>query len=288
MNLDVEHKFVTVGETRIHYVEAGHGPTVVLLHGFPEFWYSWRNQIPALVAAGYRVIAPDLRGYNESSRPQEIESYCLPDLVRDVAGLITQCGDAPVTLIGHDWGGVIAWLVPRLHPALVGKLIVLNAPHSGPLLRELRRSTQQKMRLSYQLFMRMPMLPELWMRMFGYRNLQRTLRRMAKRAGNFDAAELHEYVDAWSKPGALTGMANYYRALPRSRKALRSSGNQPITNPTLLIWGERDPVFTHATTENFSEWVPNARVAYIEEAGHFVQSDAPEKVNKLIIDFLQE
>ena len=276
------HHHAHIGETSLHYVEAGEGPLVVLLHGFPEFWYSWRHQIPALVRAGFRVIAPDLRGYNDSSKPKSIDAYRVAAIVQDIAGLIVQSGDVPCTLVGHDWGGVAAWFVPMLHPELVDKLIILNAPHPVPLARELKRSKEQKVRLLYQLAMQPPALPEFLMRRFRFALLRSLLGRM----GNFDARELNEYIEAWKKPGALNGMTNYYRALRRHRRELRPL-IRPIEIPTLLIWGEQDPVFTHATTENFHDYVPNLRVERIAESGHFVQSEAPDRVNKAMLEFLK-
>jgi pimeloyl-ACP methyl ester carboxylesterase len=277
------HRHAQVGEVDIHFVEAGQGPLVVLLHGFPEFWYSWRDQIPALVRGGFRVIAPDLRGYNDSSKPRDIDSYRIVSVVHDIAGLIVQSGDAPCVLVGHDWGGVVAWLLPMLHPSLVRKLIVANSAHPVPLARELRHSRAQRLRMSYQLFMQIPWLPEFIMRRFGCA----ALRTLLRRTGNFDSRELVEYVEAWRKPGALRGMTNYYRALRRHRRELRPL-MRPIDVPTLLIWGERDPVFTRATTENFQDYVPNLRIERIAEAGHFVQSEAPDRVNRAMMEFLRE
>jgi pimeloyl-ACP methyl ester carboxylesterase len=280
--VSLAHHHAHVGETSIHYVEAGEGPLVVLLHGFPEFWYSWRHQIPALVRAGFRVIAPDLRGYNDSSKPKPIDAYRIAAIVQDVAGLIVQSGDVPCTLVGHDWGGVVAWLLPMLHPELVEKLIVMNSPHPVPLARELKRSKEQKVRMLYQVAMQPPLFPELLMRAFGFAFLRAMIRRM----GNFDARELKQYVEAWKKPGALSGMTNYYRALRRHRRELRPL-IRPISIPTLLVWGEQDPVFTHATTENFHDYVPDLRIERIAESGHFVQSEAPDRVNRAVIDFLK-
>lgn len=269
-------RYAGIGDIRLHYIDEGEGPLVVMLHGFPEFWFSWRKQIPALVNAGYRVIAPDLRGYGDSSRPQEIDAYRLTAIVQDIAGLIVQNGGV-CTLVGHDWGGIAAWLLPMLHPELVERLVVMNAPHMVPMRREIARSFGQKMRLTYQLFFNLPVLPELFLRAFG----RQLLRRMAR----FTPEEVRTYLDAWRKPGAITAMLNYYRALRKHRAELRGLV-RPIEVPVLLIWGDRDPVFHKEMTEDFGEWVPDLRVAHIPEAGHFVQTDAAEQVNALLIDFL--
>lgn len=262
----------------MNVVEEGSGPSVVLLHGFPEFWFAWRKQIPALAAAGFHVIAPDLRGYNLSPKPDDVESYHLLEVVRDIASLIVGKNAAPCIVVGHDWGGVVAWLLAMTHPDVVSKLVVMNSPHPVPYSRELRRSKSQKLRAAYQLFFAMPWLPNLFLRL--------ALPSLMRRAAHLTDAEMAEYRKAWAQPGAIRGMLNYYRALKRYRKDLRSVVKR-IDVPTMLIWGERDPVFIRETTENFGEWVPNLRVERIAEAGHFVQSDAAERVNQLLIDFLR-
>lgn len=277
---NVTFRTCEVGGITLHYAEAGEGPLVVLLHGFPEFWYSWRKQLPALAAAGFRAVALDLRGYNESSKPPEIDAYRLTELAKDVAGFIAQSGDVPCTVVGHDWGGAVAWFTAMLHGDLVERLIIVNSPHPVPYVREIRRSMRQKWRAKYQLFFQPPWLPELVMRRFRYRMLRRALARL----GAFTAEEIDRYVEAWAKPGALRGMANYYRAAAR-RGATRGL-MRPIAVPTLMIWGDRDPFFTRETLEGFGDYVPNLRIEHIPTAGHFVQTDAPDRVNELMIAFL--
>src|SRR5262249_33835635 len=145
------HRHALVGGLRLHYVEAGAGPPVLLLHGFPEFWYSWRHQLPALAGAGFRAWAPDLRGYNESEKPAGVRNYRVRLLVEDVAGLIRHTGAGRATVVGHDWGGVIAWRLAMDRPELVERLVILNAPHPGAFLRELRNPAQW-LRSAYVLF----------------------------------------------------------------------------------------------------------------------------------------
>jgi pimeloyl-ACP methyl ester carboxylesterase len=269
-------RYADVGDIRLHYIEEGEGPLVVLLHGFPESSFSWRNQIPALANAGYHVIAPDLRGYGDSSRPADVDAYRMTLIVQDIAGLIVQNGGR-CTLVGHDWGGIASWLMAMMHPSLIERLVVMNAPHFVPMRREINRSFGQRMRLTYQLFFQLPLLPELFIRLFG--------KALMSRLGRFTSDEVRTYADAWRKPGATTAMLNYYRAIRRHRAELRGLVRK-IEVPTMLVWGERDPVFHKEMTEDFSEWVPNLRVERIAEAGHFVQTDAAEKVNALLIDLL--
>lgn len=262
-------------------MEAGDGPAVVLVHGFPEFWFSWRHQLPFLESKGFRAIAIDLPGYNDSWKPRDVASYSMSDVAAEIAGFIRQTvPGGKCALIGHDWGAFASWFVGMLHPDVVERLVILNAPHPAPFRRELKRSIEQKLRLTYQLFFQPPVVPEAMMRAFGFL----MLRQLLLRSGRFKRDEVQQYVEAWRKPGALTGMANYYRAVRKSRARLEM---RPIEVPALLIWGERDPVFMRATTENFSEWVPNLRVERIHSAGHFVQTDAPDRVNELLAGFLR-
>ncbi|HEX9161349.1 MAG TPA: alpha/beta hydrolase [Thermoanaerobaculia bacterium] len=272
---ELSHHRAHVNGVDIHYVEAGRGPLVVLLHGFPEFWFSWRNQIPALAAAGFRVVAPDLRGYNESSKPPAVSDYRLTAIATDIAALIEHLG-APCVLVGHDWGGATAWLVAMMRPELLRRLVVINIPHPAPLLRELKRSTRQKLKMTYQLFFQPPLLPELLMPL--------VLPLLLRRAGRFRREEIREYRPAWRSFAARRAMANYYRAIRKYRREIRPLMRR-IDVPTLLIWGEREPVFLRETSEDFDEHVPNLRIARIAGAGHFVQTDAPEIVSELLVEF---
>ena len=278
--IPLTHRREEVHGIELHWVEAGEGPLVVLLHGFPELWYSWRRQIPALVRAGFRVIAPDLRGYNESGKPGGVEAYKMTKIVHDVAALIARSGDVPCDVVAHDWGGVAAWLHAMTHPDQVRRLVVLNSPHPVPFRRELRRSRGQKVRATYMVLFRIPLLPELFLRFGGLRWMMRSASR------HFTPEVLREYDRSWRRPGAIRSMLHYYRAVGRYGKELAALV-RPIHAPTMLIWGERDPVFVRATTLDFDEYVPNLRVERIAKAGHFVQTDAAERVNELLVEFLR-
>ncbi|HUP43942.1 MAG TPA: alpha/beta hydrolase [Thermoanaerobaculia bacterium] len=249
---------------------------MVLLHGFPEFWYSWRRQIPALAQAGFRAVAPDLRGYNDSPKPASVADYRLTEVIDDVAALIERLG-APCAVVGHDWGGLAAWYLAMSRPDLVRKLVVLNMPHPAPFLRELRRSKSQKLRMAYQLFFQPPLIPELLMPWL--------LPLLLRRAGRFTRDELRVYKAAWRKKGARRGMANYYRAIRRYRGELKPLIRK-LDVPALIIWGVKEVVFTPETLEGTEEWVPALRIVKVAGAGHFVQTDEPEIVNDLLIEFL--
>lgn len=260
----------------LHAVEEGTGPLVVMLHGFPEFWYSWRKQIPVIASAGFHVIAPDLRGYNESPRPLDVDAYKLIEIVGDVARLIVENGGR-ATVVGHDWGGYAAWYLAMMHPALVERLIVLNAPHPKAVAREAHRSLEQKVRLAYQVFFNIPLVSDAVVRLL--------LPALAHRMGKFTDAEIAEYKKVWRHPHAIWAMLAYYRALFRHRGELRTFLSR-IDAPTLFIFGERDPVFTLRTLEGWEKDVPNLRIERVASAGHFVQTDEPELVNRLILEFL--
>ncbi|WP_437803740.1 alpha/beta fold hydrolase [Sorangium sp. So ce693] len=290
MTLDeskLSHRFTEHGGVRLHYVEAGDGPLVVLLHGFPEIWYSWRHQIPALVEAGYRVIAPDMRGYNLSDKPEGASAYGVNELTADVAALVQASGaERAAAVVGHDWGGGVAWEFAARYPALLDRLVVLNCPHPARLLAGFR--TAQQLRKSwYMFFFQLPKLPELAARRDGFAWLRAAVKDDPRRPGAVSDEDLAHYVEAWSQPGALTAMINYYRALFRPA-SLRGLGRPPrIDAPTLVIWGEHDRYLGSELAEPDPALVPNARVARVPDASHFVHYDRPEKVNQILLDFLR-
>ena len=268
------------GGIRLHYVEAGEGPLVVLLHGFPEFWYGWRHQIPALAQAGFRVVAPDMRGYNLSDKPPGWRSYDTGLLADDIAGLIRSFGEQDAYVVGHDWGAAVAYAVAMGHPEVVRRLAILNVPHPTRMLEGLR--TLKQLRKSwYMFFFQIPRLPERLIARDDFSFAKRSLRSDSKDA--FTDEDLERYVEAWSQPGALTGMINYYRAALRRSPGKALARMKPIEAPTLVIWGMRDRHLGSELAEPAPEWVPNVRIERIAEATHWVQHDAPERVNALLL-----
>ena len=261
----------TVGSA-LSFDSDGSGPLIVLLHGFPESRHTWKRQLPALAAAGFRAVAPDLRGYGDSPKPRGIEPYRVTHLAADVAALIEASGQAPCVLVGHDWGAAVAWHLAADRPDLVRKLVILNVPPPAAILRELKRSMRQRLNLGYQIFFQLPLLPELFMRVFG--------KALLRRAGRFEEADVESYAHAWH----LTPMLNYYRALRKSRRELRAAHGR-IEMPTLIIHGVREPVFLPASFEDLGRWVADVRLEHVERAGHFVQTDQPQRVNELLIEF---
>lgn len=224
--------------------------------------------------AGFRVIAPDLRGYGESPKPRGVENYELPLIVDDVAALIESHGGSCI-LVGHDWGAFTAWFVTMMRPDLVRKLVILNVPHPAAFSRELHRRSAQKLRVAYQALFQLPVIPELLMRAFG--------RWLLSRLGPFTKEQLDDYARAWR--GSLTPMFDWYRALRRSRGKLKRLMRR-IDAPVLVIWGTREPVFVKETLENVGEWVPDLCVEKIEGAGHFVQHEAAGRVTELLLEFM--
>jgi pimeloyl-ACP methyl ester carboxylesterase len=277
-------RFAELPGARLHYVEAGRGPLVVLLHGFPNFWYLWRRQIPALVEAGHRVVAPDLRGYNLSSRPSRVRDYAVGAVAGDVAALIRHVGERRAVVVGHDWGGVVAWRLAAEHADTVSRVAVLNAPHPARFADELR-TLDQLARSSYAFFFQLPWLPELALRAFDFAAIRRALRGEPAR-GAFTDAEIDLHVRAFSMPGALRSALHYYRAAGRSVGGeARRASHRMIELPVLLLWGERDPFLRIELTEGLGRWARELEVRRVKGAGHWLMADAPDEVNRALVEF---
>lgn len=294
------HGRANVGELTLHYVEAGErgNPLVILLHGFPEFWYSWRRQLDPLAEAGFHVIAPDLRGYNHSDRPTGVESYRLDRLVADVVGLIDHADAERASVVGHDWGGVIAWEFGHRYPERLDRLVVLNAPHLDALEREFLTSSQFA-RSWYAAFFQLPKLPEFVLGGGGYGWVGSMLRRGAVDPEAFDEGDIQRYETAIARPGALGAALDYYRAFARTEvpgrlgdrfgfdvRGKRTTRNETIDVPTLVLWGERDRALDGRLTTGLDRWVPDIRVERLPDASHWVQNDAPDRVNDRLVAFL--
>lgn len=281
-----QHRHEQVNGLRLHYVEAGAGPLVLLLHGFPEFWYSWHRQIPALAEAGFHVIAPDLRGYNESDKPPHVRDYRADTLVSDIVALVEHAGAERANIVGHDWGGVIAWAMAQRHPERVDRLAILNAPHPAAFRRELLRSPAQWYRSSYIFFFQLPWLPERRLRAGNFAFFDKTLGREPVHPDAFSSADIERYREALARPGALTAALNYYRAALRYPDLTKDS-DRLITMPTLVLWGLRDRYLGPGLTEGLSRWVPQLQMVRFEDASHWIQNDIPERVNACLLGFLR-
>jgi pimeloyl-ACP methyl ester carboxylesterase len=276
--------FADLGEVRLHYVEAGEGPLVVLLHGFPEFWYSWRFQLPALASAGFHVVAPDMRGYNLSSRPQGVKAYDVEPLAGDIRDLIRERGAQSACLAGHDWGAAVAWVTAMNHPEVVKRLAILNVPHPRRFLHALR-NPRQLAKSWYMFFFQLPSVPERAARARDWQFFRAGFEHDA-RPGAFTSQDIDRYREAWEQPGAATATINYYRAALRQSPKRAEARMRRVEAPTLVIWGERDRYLGLDLAEPDRADVPNLeRVVRLPEASHWVQHDEPERVNELLVEF---
>lgn len=279
---ELREGWAEVGDVQLHYVEAGEGPLVVLLHGFSEFWYGWRLQIKPLGDAGFRVVAPDMRGYNLSSRPTGVKAYDTDHLTADIRGLIHERGAESALLAGHDWGGSVAWATAMAHPEVVDRLAILNAAHPRKLSQGLHHPGQLR-RSWYFFFFDLPGLPEA----IVHSNRWHFFRHFLSDARPaYTPDEIDRYIEAWAQPGAATGMINYYRSSVRTSPKKAEAALRPITAPTLVIWGERDAYLGADLAEPDPDDVPNLdRVERLPEGSHWVHHDEAERVNRLLIDF---
>lgn len=283
--MDVQHAYIATNGITLHTVQSGpeDGPLLLLLHGYPEFWYGWRHQIPFLTQAGFRVWAPDQRGYNLSQKPSGIAAYNLDQLAADVTGLIDAAGREQVVLVGHDWGGAVAWSLANKAPERVAKLVILNAPHHAAMKRYVSHNLNQWGRSLYILFFQLPWLPEMALSAGNWWALAQAMK-ASSRPGTFSEVDLGAYRRAWSQPGAMTAMLNWYRALRRVRPQ-RLPGPR-ITVPTLLIWGARDTALSRELAPLSIDLCDDGRLVLIEEATHWIQHEEPERVNGLIHRFI--
>jgi pimeloyl-ACP methyl ester carboxylesterase len=283
--MDLEHSYIETNGIRLHVVQAGpqSGTPVVLLHGFPEFWYGWRLQIPALVEAGCRVIIPDQRGYNLSDKPEGVKTFSMDELVKDVIGLIDALGYEKVNLVGHDWGAAVAWVVANQHPERLHRLGILNVPHPEVMKRFLKRDLEQLRRSWYILFFQLPWLPEALMRAQDWSAMVRALRDSGK-AHTFTDADIEKYKEAWSQPGALTAMLNWYRAAARYQ--MPDMKDALIRVPTLMMWGMKDVALSHRLARPSMDYCEEGNLILFPEATHWVQLDEADSVNHYLADFL--
>ncbi len=268
---------------RLHYVVAGQGPAVVLLHGFPETHASFALQMPALVAAGFRVAALDLRGYGASDRPRR--GYDLRTLAADVSALADELGPEPVRLVGHDWGGAITWYMASHRPWRLERAVVIDCPHPDALARALRSNLRQLRRSWYMFFFQLPVLPELWLASAGGAPIARMFR---------DQPGPPEIVEAEQKallePGALRAALAYYRTAFREQAPSLLTGRQlrspRIDLPMTLIWGEHDSCLGLELIEDSRRYASNLDVHVVPSAGHFVHQECPELVNSILVQAL--
>ncbi len=282
-----QHSFVNTNRIRLHCVTKGEGDLVLLLHGFPEFWYSWRYQIPAL-ARHFKVVVPDLRGYNDSDKPTS--GYDLDTLSADIRGLIEALGYQKAHIVGHDWGGAIAWHFAQKFPPLLDRLAVLNAPHPRRFLQELSSNLDQQRRSWYLFACQVPGLPE-WLIQNNLKDFVKNLfREQAVRKGAFSSEDTQMYQAALEKPGVLSAILNYYRQFLSPGNWLFEGWKTPdrITVPTLVLWGEEDTLLSKKLTEGLDKLIAAPfKLRIVPQCGHWIQQEVPQTVNRELTNFLR-
>jgi pimeloyl-ACP methyl ester carboxylesterase len=282
-----KHVELEANGIRFHCVAQGEGDLVVLLHGFPEYWYSWRHQIPWL-SRRFKVVAPDMRGYGDSGKPEGVTSYSMDKLVGDVKGIIEAFGYTKAHVVSHDWGGAVAWVFAIAYPQYLDRLVVMNAPHPAVFAKNLAGNPMQLLRSWYMFFFQIPYLPEALLSSHDFYFLKRSFKGWAINKDAFSDEDLKELAGAAARPGALTGGINYYRAMMRNRAFLAVRDSFPkIARPTLLIWAEDDKALGKELTYGLDRYFTGElRIRYIPNCSHWVQQEQPLVVNQYLDEFL--
>ena len=288
----ITHGYANVNGIRLHYAETGSGDNLVLLlHGFPEFWYSWRNQLNAL-GEDFHVVAPDLRGFNLSDKPCNVDDYKIDRVVGDVIGLMDHFAVRQAAIVGHDWGGGIAWAVALKHPDRVSKLAVMQVPPAA--VWRANMTTKQLLRSWYMFFFQIPRFPEWLLRQKNFEAIEKSFTENVIRKNTFSPSDIELYKEAARQPGALTGAINYYRANVMDRlRAKKESTSSPSSSvrvkvPTLFIFAEQDFAILPETVRGIEKYIDAYyREVRIPDSGHWVQNEAADEVNIALLDFLK-
>lgn len=283
---DFKHDYAQIGAVRLHYVTAGEGEKlVVLLHGFPEFWRAWINQIPAL-SENFTVVAPDLRGYNLSDKPENVNDYLIEKLVDDVLGLIRHFGREQAAIVGHDWGAVIGWSLAQKHPEAVWKLCAMQVPPA--FVWRKNQTFKQLLASWYMFFFQIPYLPELILSRDNYNFLAKSLRKSSVRPGIFSDEMLEEYKKSWRETENLKTPLNFYRA-NILRRYFGKPSTEKIRVPTLFIYGEQDQAVLPETVRDVAQAVDAPFSEFrLPDASHWVQHEMAADVNQVLLDFLSD
>ena len=276
----------TVNGVSLHVVEAGRegDPLLILLHGFPEFWWAWRKQITPLAEAGYHVVVPDQRGYNTSDRPQAVSDYHLDTLASDVVALAGAYGADRFDLVGHDWGAVIGWWVAATYPERLKRVVLMDGPHPDVWGRQALKHPTQALKSTYVAFFQLPWVPEATLGSFDFAGLKAMIQGSAKK-DTFEPGALERYAEAWGHEGSITGMLNYYRALRE-----REVGGDParLTSPTLILWAGEDVFLERHVAEAGLALCDRGTLEFVEDASHWLHIEQPDRINARIIAWLGE
>jgi pimeloyl-ACP methyl ester carboxylesterase len=283
-DIPLTHHLVPGDGITLHVVTAGDpaNPPVLLLHGFPEFWYGWKHQIPALAQAGYYVLAPDQRGYNLSDKPRALEAYRLDRMADDAAAVIRWAGHDSACVAGHDWGAMVAWWLALRRPEMVRRLAILNVPHPSVMMENLRSSPLQMLKSWYIALFQIPRLPELLLA-GGDALGAATMLLRSSNPGSFDDTDITRYTEAWKQPGAMTAMLNWYRAMAQRPSAQPAS--PMLSMPVLIQWGRKDIALEAEGAEKSLRYCPDGRLIFYDDATHWVQHDKPADVSRELIAF---
>jgi pimeloyl-ACP methyl ester carboxylesterase len=285
-DLLVNHRYIQSTGAQLHCVEAGAGSPVVLLHGIPESWRAWQHLIPVIANSGFRPIAPDLRGYGLSDKPQSVAAYRADLLAEDVEAVVLASGSRCAAVVGHSWGALAAWLFAMRHPDMLNRLVIMNIPHPLRWVEALR-TWRFWLRSPQMAFFQLPIVPELLLGIRDSAVLRRSLTRDLGGAGGFEANEIGDLIRDMSRPGALTGALNYYRAFLRANPFRLGWTLGVIDAPVLVIWGAQDRYFPVDLAQPPDSWVPNVRVEVLQGAGHWPHRNRPNDVSNLVLDFLR-
>ena len=289
----IKHDYVEVNGIRMHYAHVGSGKLMLFAHGFPEYWACWKQLLPEF-GRDHLAVAPDLRGYNLTDKPPDVGQYAIGTLVDDLGALARSLGHTTFTLIAHDWGGGVAWSLALRHPEWLERLIIVNSPHPTVFERELNTNPAQQKASLYTRLFQSPKTEAL-LSANQYQALVDTLLTDGLKRGVFTEADKHDYIAAWSQPGALTGMLNYYRAAnmgpPMKPGEIARSFETGITDPvvrvpTLVIWGEKDPHLMTSNLDGLDAYVPDLTVRRIPDGTHWVIHEQPQLVARYMREFI--
>lgn len=269
----------------LHVEITGEGPPVVLLHGFPENGHSWRHQAAALASARFSAWVPNLRGYPPSDISPQRDDYRLRLLVDDVAEIVAATGRERATVVGHDWGGIIAWAFAGAFPDMLDKLVIINAPHMQVYAKKVWW-TSQLFRSAYVGMFQLPFLPEQLLSAGDFFMVRQMFKTMPARRGTFSDEDIDCYIEGLSQPGALKAALDYYRA-NMSWNGMALAREARTEAPVLMIWGERDPALGTMLLEGVVHYAPRVRIHRMPHAGHWAQNEFPEEVNREILAFLR-
>jgi epoxide hydrolase 4 len=281
----ITHRKLRANGIELHLAESGdaNAPLLILLHGFPEFWFAWRDYMSSLAASGFYVVAPDQRGYNLSEKPRGIDAYRLDTLADDITNLASALGRETFQIVGHDWGGSVAWSIASRHPARLQHMVVLNAPHPAVWIDAMRNDPDQRRKSGYVRFLQTPWLPEALLRLGRYEGLGKAF--ATARPEAFTTDVMQTYRDAWRMPGALTAMLNWYRALLRQPVAMPAPGT--LTTPCLILWGDGDSFALPKLADQSAALCAEAEVVHLPGEGHWIIHDARETVLAHLQRFLK-